>query len=225
VARKSIITIDGPGGSGKSTVARKLAQRLGFAFLDSGAIYRAATCFALDRGLDIRNASEVVQALDGFGLRLEERPSGMLVFVNSVDITNRIRSREVSNSVYHLANSPEVRRRLIGVQRAFGEQQSLVAEGRDMGTVVFPDADLKFYLHASLEVRALRRLTEVEAMGERVDLKNLKEEIRKRDERDMNRPVAPLRKPEEAVVIDSSGLSVEEVLDAMVRVAGERGIT
>jgi len=224
VARKTIITIDGPGGSGKSTVARELAARLGFAFLDSGAIYRAVTWFALDRNLDLENISEVVRAIDELDLRLEQGPSGMLVFVNLVDITNRIRSRELSNHVYLLADSAEVRARLIGIQRSFGEGHDLVAEGRDMGTVVFPDADLKFYLQASLEVRSLRRQRELEAAGETVEPADLQEEIRKRDERDMSRPVAPLRKPEDAVVVDSSDLTVEGVIEALAQVVRERGL-
>jgi len=224
VARKTIITIDGPGGSGKSTVARTLAARLGFAFLDSGAIYRAVTWSALDRDLDLENTSEVIRAIDELDLRLEQGPSGMLVFVNLVDITNRIRSREVSNRVYLLANSAEVRARLIGIQRSFGENHDLVAEGRDMGTVVFPDADLKFYLEAGLEVRSLRRQKELEAMGETVDPAELREEIRKRDERDLNRPVAPLRKPEDAVLVDSSELTVEGVIEALVQVIRTRGL-
>jgi len=219
-----IITIDGPGGSGKSAVARLLAESLGFAFLDSGAIYRAATWFALERGLDLEDTTIVLQAMDGLKMHFEQTPAGMSVFVNLVDVTGQIRTREVSNNIFHLANSGEVRARLIGYQRAFAEEADLVAEGRDMGSVVFPDAALKLYLMASLDVRAGRRQLDLEQAGEPVDLEAIKAEIRVRDERDSNRKVAPLCMPEGAVVIDSSDLDIQQVIEAMTEEARFRGL-
>lgn len=224
MAGKTTITIDGPGGSGKSTVARRLAGSLGFAFLDSGAIYRAATWFALDQGLDLTDTARVLQAMDGLSLHFEQTPAGMSVFVNLVDVTGQIRTREVSNSIFHLANSGEVRSRLIGYQQAFAQDADLVAEGRDMGSVVFPDAPLKFYLMASLEIRARRRQRELEQVGEQINFEAIKEEILIRDERDSNREVAPLCKPEGAVVIDSSDLEIQQVIAVMTREARSRGL-
>lgn len=224
MAGKTTITIDGPGGSGKSTVARRLASSLGFAFLDSGAIYRAATWFALDRGLELTDTALVLQAMDGLNMHFEQTPAGMSVFVNLVDVTGQIRTREVSNSIFHLANSGEVRDRLIGYQQAFAEEADLVAEGRDMGSVVFPDAPLKFYLMASLEVRAGRRQRELDQADEAIDFEAIKEEIRIRDERDSNREVAPLCKPEGAVIIDSSNLDIQQVIEAMNGEARSRGL-
>lgn len=219
---KSVITIDGPSGAGKSTVARRLAERIRFSFLDSGAVYRAATWFAISRSVRWDDESEILGALDGFSLRLEERPSGMLVFVNSRDVTGQIRGRDISNNIYHLADNPRVRIRLVPYQRAFAEGKKIVAEGRDMGTVVFPDADLKIYLDASLEIRARRRQMELAAQGEAIDLSLLIEEIRTRDERDMTRAVAPLCKPPGAFFLDASPLPVEEVLEILIREASKK---
>ena len=212
-----VISIDGPGGSGKSTIARRLAQRLSFSFLDSGAIYRAATWYALNQDIPLEFEAELLQALDDFCLRLEESPEGMRVFVNLNEITREIRQRDVSNNIFHLANNEKVRERLVAIQRDYAEGKCIVTEGRDMGTVVFPDADLKFFLIAGLDVRAQRRKLELDEAGETVDLDTLKNEIRKRDERDETRAVAPLRKPDDALVVDSSSLSTDEVLERMIQ--------
>ena len=163
--------------------------------------------------------------MDDFSLQLEEGPSGMLVFVNSVDVTDRIRTPAVSAKIYHLANEPRFREMIVGIQRAFAGENGLVAEGRDMGTVVFPDADLKFYLDASLEERARRRKQDLDAQGETLTLEEIESEIRKRDERDLNRAVAPLRKPDDAVVLDTSGLDADGAVEIMAQEARRRGLT
>lgn len=222
LAREKVITIDGPGGAGKSTVARKVAQNLGFAYLDSGAIYRAATWFCLSRSIDLSQHERVLRELKMFELSFEEGPDGLLIFVNSQNVTDLIRSREVTNRVSDLASDPGVREFLRPFQREFARGRSVVAEGRDMGTVIFPDADLKVYLDASLEVRAFRRKRELAASGQDVSLDRVKEEIRQRDAKDKQRTVSPLRVPQGAMILDTSHKSVQQVVDIICRWARER---
>jgi cytidylate kinase len=211
-----IVTIDGPAGSGKSSAARALAGRLGFAFLDTGAMYRAVTLAVLRAGLDLADHARLDALLAG--LRLE--PTAACVRLNGEDVTAAIRTLEVSQATSAVADSAPVRRRLVGLQRAVAEGQNLVTEGRDQGTVVFPDAACKFFLTADLSERARRRGSEMAARGETVDWPALTEAIERRDRRDAARDLAPMRPAEDAVVLDTTGLSLDEVvgrLEAEVR--------
>lgn len=206
-----IVTIDGPAGSGKSSAARSLADRLGFEFLDTGAMYRAVGWACLDRDVDPRD-QDAVSELTG---RIDLKLRGENVFVDGRDITGRIRSNPVSQASSVIARHPRVRESLNRLQRQYAEGKRVVTEGRDQGTIVFPGAGCKFFLEARPEVRAQRRHEQLLAAGESSDLKSLVEEIRRRDERDANRPVAPLRPADDAECIDTSDLSLEEVLDRM----------
>lgn len=213
-----IITIDGPAGSGKSTAARKLAEALGIAFLDTGATYRAATYRALREGVDTADEAALVASTRAADIDLQPGPEGMRVLLDGRDVSREIRSAQVTDSVHHVATSPAVRELLVRLQRRIGARLGeFVAEGRDQGSVVFPGADVKFYLDASAEIRAKRRTAEMLAAGRQADYRQVLRAILDRDERDRSRPVAPLVTPAGAVVLDTSGLSIDQVTAALLR--------
>jgi cytidylate kinase len=206
-----IITIDGPAGSGKSSAARDLAARLGFEFLDTGSMYRAVALAALRAGTDRRDQDALARLLDG--LRLEVRPGR--VVLNGEDVSLAIRTPETTEATGSVADSPVVRRCLVGMQRQAAAGRNIVCEGRDQGTVVFPDAGCKFFLVADPRERARRRAREMEQRGERVDLDELQRAIEARDARDAARDLAPMVPAADAVVLDSTGLTLDEVVDRM----------
>jgi len=207
-----VITIDGPGGSGKGTVAMRLAAKLGWHFLDSGALYRLVAVASIDRAIsadDEAALGEVAQNLDvNFGISND----GMVILLDGNYITGRLRSETVSVFASKIAAYPLVRSALVHRQRAFRKPPGLVADGRDMGTVIFPDAILKIFLTASAEARAERRYKQLKEKGESVNLTRLFQDINRRDERDSSRAISPLRPAEDAHRIDSTELSINEVL-------------
>ncbi len=207
-----IVTIDGPAGAGKSSAARALAQLLNFEFLDTGSMYRAVALAALRAGVDPRDepALSVLVA----GLRLE-LPSGGQVLLDGEDATSAIRTREVTAATGAVADSPSVRGRLAKMQRTIAEGHNVVCEGRDQGTIVFPDAGCKFFLFADPNERARRRQREMAARGESVAWETILRDQRVRDERDAARDLAPMKPAEDALLLDSTGLSPEEVVEAM----------
>jgi len=219
-----IITIDGPAGSGKSTAARELARSLGVAFLDTGATYRAATYKALSEGVDMSDEAALVASTRSAAIELDPRPDGVCVLLDGRDVSQEIRSAEVTNHSVHIASSPAVRDVLVDLQRRIGASLGdFVAEGRDQGSVVFPHADLKFYLDASPDVRARRRTDERLQRGEQADFDEVRRAIIERDERDSTRPVAPLVQPEGAVVIDTSEMTIEQVVAELLRLVESAG--
>jgi cytidylate kinase len=215
-----VITIDGPSGSGKGTVARIVAKRLGWHLLDSGALYRLVAMAGTARGLaadDETGHAEVAARLDA---RFEADPAGLeLVLLDGRDVTLELRTEAAGAAASRVAAMPAVRSALMGRQQAFATPPGLVADGRDMGTVVFPSATLKVYLTASAEERALRRYKQLKEKGLAANLADLSQEILHRDRRDSTRPVAPLRPAPDAVVIDSTGIPVEEVVDQVLALA------
>lgn len=207
-----IITIDGPSGTGKGTMANLLSQHLGWRCLDSGALYRLVGLAVKRAGINTENVekvSEIVRNMD-----INFRPDG--IRMSSEDVTNAIRTEEIGNMASKIAAIPEVRTELLAWQRDYVQEPGLVADGRDMGTTVFPEARLKIFLTASPEERAKRRYKQLKEKGLDVNLKNLIEEIRKRDDRDQNRSVAPLRAADDALVIESTRLSIEDVFNRIL---------
>ena len=210
-----IITIDGPAGAGKSSVARGLAARLGFEFLDTGAMYRCVVLAGLMNKVDWNEPSQ----LESLASQIESRMQAERVWLNGVDVSAEIRSPEVTNLVHFAADNFAIRRRLVELQRQFAVGRSLVTEGRDQGTVAFPNAECKFFLTASPAERARRRFVELRARGADVTLGDVLAQQNLRDERDGNRDVGALRPAEDAIQICSDGLSPEMVIDRLEQIA------
>jgi len=208
-----ILTIDGPAASGKSTVARLLARELGIAYLDTGATYRAVTLKAMRRGADLSDEQTVAAIARKTDIELLPGEGPARVMLDGEDVTEEIRSSQVTDSAHYPANSPAVREVLVELQRRIGQQLGdFISEGRDQGTVVFPSADVKFYLDADPKVRAERRLRELLERGEDTALGQVLDAIRTRDERDRSRNVGPLTMPPDAVKVDTTGKTVEQVV-------------
>jgi len=218
-----IVTIDGPAASGKSTAARLLAEKLGASFLDTGAMYRAVTLAAMQEGVDISNEDKVLGVLDSRVLEFTSEAGRMTVLLDNVDITERIREAEVTANAHYIASAGKLRDRLVKMQRQFvADEKKIVTEGRDQGTVAFPDADIKFYLTAKVVERALRRQAELRAKGSEQSLEQIQKAIEERDKRDESRAVGPLRPAGDAVVVDTTDLSVEEVVGKLLLCVKER---
>jgi len=208
-----IVTIDGPAAAGKSTVARRLARRLGFRYLDTGAMYRAATWKALRCGADLEAPETLAEVVRNADIQLK---ADGRVLCDGQDVTQVIRSPEVTGNIYRVADDAAARQALIRQQRKLAATDNLVAEGRDQGSEVFPDAEVKFYLHASLKVRAGRRLDELRNADKDVSLAEVQRQIVLRDRRDRSRPVGSLRRTGDMIFIDSTDLSVEQVVQVML---------
>ena len=218
-----IITIDGPAGSGKSTAARNLAAALGIAYLDTGATYRAVTLAALRRRADMEDAAALARLAAGVKITLIPNADGVCVLMDGEDVTTEIRSAEVSDNIHYIAGCPEVREVLVELQRSIGRQLcQFVAEGRDQGSVVFPDADVKFFLVASQEVRAQRRCQEMQAAGQDTDCWQVLASIIQRDRRDEGRAVAPLIKAQGAVEIDTSANTMDQTCACLLAAVKDR---
>lgn len=215
--RGPIVTIDGPSGAGKSTVARKLAERLGYRYIDTGAMYRGIGWLAREKGVPFRNCKALNALLKHASLSFEERNGSTRLMVNGTDVTDLIRKPDMGMVASDISAIEPVRRWLSSLQRKLGEQGNAVLEGRDMGTVVFPDADYKFFLTASLQERARRRAEEQREKGETVDLHAVMEEVSRRDWNDSNRAIAPLRKAGDAVEIDTTSMTIAEAVDRLIR--------
>jgi CMP/dCMP kinase len=218
-----VVAIDGPAGAGKSTTARQLAARLSFSFLDTGALYRAVALCARQRGIDWSDAPGLAALAAALDLRFEGSGASSRVIVGHQDVTSGIRAPEISEGASRVSAFPEVRGALLELQRAIGARGRIVAEGRDTGTVVFPSAPAKFFLTAPVQVRADRRTRELRAAGRTVDPAEVLREMELRDQRDRTRAVSPLRKAEDAVEIDTTARSAEEVVDLMEAVVRTRG--
>ena len=220
-----IITVDGPSGSGKGTVSRILAKQLGFHYLDSGALYRLLGLVAVRHGLDIELKSDLTHVAENMDVRFEALTNGHnRVLLEGEDVTQELRTEETGALASKVAAIPSVRNALLARQKQFAKGPGLIADGRDMGTKVFPEAQLKIFLTASIEERASRRYKQLLEQGENVSLRALEEQVRSRDERDMNREASPLSIATDAVEVDTSDLSIQEAVDKLLNLAILRGI-
>ncbi|TNJ34621.1 (d)CMP kinase [Arenimonas terrae] len=221
--RIPVLTIDGPSGSGKGTISRAVAERLGWHYLDSGALYRAVGLAAAWESLDLSDPEAVAQCAARTDIRFETQGAGEPhVIVNGKDATRQLRTETAGAAASAIAAHPPVRAALVDLQHRFRRSPGLVADGRDMGTVIFPDAPYKVFLTASAEERAQRRYKQLKEKGVSVNLAGLLHEIAARDERDAGRAVAPLKPAEDAVIVDSTGTPITEVIERVLAVLPEK---
>lgn len=210
--KKINIAIDGFSACGKSTLAKALAKTLHFAYVDSGAMYRAVTLFFLENGISTENLVQVKKALTEIEIHFTRIKGHNRIFLNNVDVSDEIRKMRINENVSHVAAVPEVRRQMVALQQKTGKRKGVVMDGRDIGTVVFPDAELKIFLTADADIRAQRRYDELKAKGEEVDKQEIKKNLEERDYIDSHRHDSPLRKAETAIEMDNSFLTPEEQL-------------
>ena len=213
----TVITIDGPAGAGKSTIAKELARRLKFAYVDTGAMYRALTLKALEKKTKLENEKELIDLARATTIDLQQKEDRLHVLLDGQDVSDKIRSTEVTNNTFYIARVAGIREIMVEWQRRTGSKTNIVVEGRDVGTVVFPHASRKFYLDADFEERCRRRIQELKAKGENLDESALKLELKERDQKDITRKVGPLKKAEDAIVIDSTFLSIPQVVEKMLK--------
>ena len=217
-----VVAIDGPAGAGKSSVARAAAQVLGLSFLDTGAMYRAATLRAMRQGVPLDDSEALARCTAAMTYEQQESDGGTRILLDGEDVSESIRSPEVTRNIQHLDQIAAVRQHLVALQRDFGLRQPTVAEGRDMGTVVFPRSRCKIYMDASLECRVMRRALEMEAKGLAVNRDLLLQEMKARDDSNIARKESPLRPAEDAVLLDTTAMTKEQVIDTIVNLARER---
>ena len=215
-----VIAIDGPAGSGKSTTAKHAAEKLGFIHINTGAMYRGIALKCIQGEIDLNSSSEINKILNQTKFEFG-RESGSVLFMDGVDISSEITSGLVTESVSRVSAVPQIREKLVQYQREMAEGLDVVLEGRDIGTVVFPDAEFKFFLIADIEERARRRKKEMETMGEIVSLRELTAELEERDRKDSTREHSPLKKAEDAVEIDTTGLSIAEQVNRIVKIVNK----
>lgn len=220
MSKRIVVAIDGPAGAGKSTIAQRLAARLGFIYIDTGAMYRAVALWAMRAGIEFSEMHRLEQL--AAAAQIVFRPGGGGVLLNGEDVTATIRAPEMSEAASKISTVPGVRRELVAKQRAMAAAASVVMEGRDIGTVVFPDAEVKVFLDADSRIRAERRIRDLEASGRSADVRTVAREIEERDQRDRSRQAAPLMQAPDAAYIDTSGLTLEQVEEEILKVVRQR---
>lgn len=221
-----IVTIDGPAASGKSTVAKLLAKKLGASFFDTGAMYRAVTFAAMESGVDLANEEKILDIFESKHFSFTVENNSMKVQIDGKDVTESIRRQDVTANAKYIASAPRVRGKLVEMQRQFAsEHQAIVTEGRDQGTVAFPNADVKFFMSAQPGERARRRLAELKAKGINENLEQIQESIEKRDKSDIERSVGPLKPADDAIIIDTTELDIEQVVEKLLGFIREKGFS
>ena len=213
-----VITIDGAAGVGKSSTAKELARRLGYQYFDTGAMYRAVTFYFLAESVDLKSNNQVTKSLDSIKLHIDfSFKKEMRIFLNDKDISLKIRSQEVTNKVSIVSAIKEVRDKMVKIQRSFAENGNFVVEGRDIGTVVFPDAEHKFFLQADYDVRAKRRLADFEKINEAKNINEIKKDLERRDKYDSTRKLSPLKIPNNATIVDTTFCSFDDQVNQILK--------
>ena len=212
------IAFDGPAGAGKSSIAKLVAKKLSFVYVDTGAMFRTVAYYFLSQGKDPSDAEMVTEECEKISISIEYKDGAQHIFLDGTDVSTEIRQEEVGKNASVVAKNQAVRNRLLALQRQMAEKQEVIMDGRDIGTVVLPDAQVKIYLTASASVRAERRYKELVEKGETCNLKKIEEDIIARDEQDMNREISPLKQAEDAVLVDSSYMTIEEVVDKIIEI-------
>ena len=215
------VAIDGPAGAGKSTVSKEIAKRLGIIYIDTGAMYRAAALYGINKGIKI-TAENMEPCLDEINIDIKYDQRGQRIFLNGEDVSERIREKDVSIGASDVAVIPAVRLKLVDIQRALAKKSSVIMDGRDIGTYVLPEADVKIFLTASSDERAKRRCLEMKEKGMEANFQDVKRDIEYRDKQDSGREFAPLKQAEDAVLVDSSDLTFSEVVDKIIAVIKEK---
>lgn len=216
------IAIDGPAGAGKSTIAKKLAQELGYVYVDTGAMYRAMAYYFLQQGIDKTDEAAINAAVDGADVTIRYVDGAQQVLLNGEDVTGSLRSEQVGNMASNTSVYPAVRIKLVALQQKLAQTTNVIMDGRDIGTCVLPDAQVKIYLTASVGTRAKRRYDELVEKGEQPDLEKIEADIEERDYRDMHREMSPLRQADDAVLVDSSEMNIEQVVSAILEIVKEK---
>ncbi|MCI8880342.1 MAG: (d)CMP kinase [Clostridiaceae bacterium] len=225
MTKRFAAALDGPSGAGKSTVAKAAAARLGILYVDTGAMYRAVGLAVLRRGIGEDDAAGIEQVLPEITVTLRHGPDGQRVFLSGEDVSDAIRNDRVAQYASKCSAVPAVRAFLLDAQRALARENSVIMDGRDIGTVVLPDAEVKIFLTASVEARAQRRYHELQERGQDVTLEGVRADIERRDSQDRNRPIAPLRQAGDAVLLDTSSMTLEASIDAVLRlITGKTGV-
>ncbi len=207
------VAIDGPAGAGKSTIAKLCAKKMDLIYVDTGAMYRAVALYLLESGIDVNDRSAVAEKCKGASVDIKYEDGIQNVYLNGNNVTGRLREEAVGNTASVTSAVPEVRAQIFSLQRGLAERGGVIMDGRDIGTVVMPDADVKIYLTASSEVRAKRRVLELEAKGEHPDFEEIKKDIEDRDHRDMTREISPLKQADDAILVDTSDMTIDEVVE------------
>ena len=218
------IAIDGPAGAGKSTIAKRAAKQLGFIYVDTGAMYRAMALYLLRKGIDRTDEKAIEASCLDMDISLQYENGEQKVLLNGEDVSGLIRTEEVSSMTSAISVYVPVRQKLLELQRELAQTKNVIMDGRDIGTCVLPNAQTKIYLTASSHVRAVRRFKELQEKGQMCNLEEIEQDIIERDHRDMNRDIAPLKQAEDAVFLDSSDMTIDQVVDAILMTAKERGL-
>ena len=217
-----IVAIDGPAGSGKGTVTELVAKKLGLVNIGSGSAYRCVALETINKGIDLKEKEKIINLLDEIEIEFKMENSKDIVYLNGKDVTSRIREKDVAKIVSFVSSIKEVRFKLNEIFKKCAKSKNVIMEGRDIGTYVFPNAEVKIYLTASADTRAKRRALEYEQKGESFDLDQIRKDIIERDERDMNREISPLKQAEDAVLVDSSEMGIDDVVNAILNVYREK---
>lgn len=215
------VAIDGPAGAGKSSIAKAVSKKLGFVYIDTGAMYRAVGVYAIENGIEIKAENFTDEVLDKIKIDIKYEDGTQKIYLLGEDVSERIREADASIAASNVAVIPAVRLKLVELQRALSEKTSVIMDGRDIGTYVLPDAEVKIFLTASSDVRAKRRLLEMKEKGMEADFETVKRDIEYRDKNDSEREFAPLRRAEDAILVDSSDMTIEQVIERITEIIEE----